>query len=161
MVELQRVKVKPYGKNWVRGIRDTWNMIICKLMIDKLEILCWCLLQLCWCFWLIRVIERCRVHGREGDWRHSEERGELRLLGLFLHVLIHFLSWCHNADLNVSPDLVLIFLDEMNCCFSHSVMASEIATILIPFPTYPTSPVSLTETPLSSSSCPQAIHQYS
>jgi hypothetical protein len=50
------------------------------------------------CFWLkvVRVIERYRMHDGEAD-RSLSEGGDLRLLCLLLHVLIHILVWYHDS----------------------------------------------------------------
>ena len=59
-----------------------------------------------------------------------------------------------NTDLNAPPELIFVFLDEINDRFVDIITASNRCA------TYPTLRLSLTETSLSISVYPQALHQH-
>jgi hypothetical protein len=89
MSKLQYSKLRPYGKIVLREPK-TWNMIMCKVTINKHVIICQCLLAWHQCSWLkvVTVIKWCR---------HTEERADLWLLYFLLHALIHPTMWCHDS----------------------------------------------------------------
>jgi len=74
----------------ITNLMETWYVHYCLVNTKGLfrDLLEWC-----WCAWLdVRVVRQCRVHGKGGDRRLSEERDDLR--SVFLpKVLTHFLVW--------------------------------------------------------------------
>jgi hypothetical protein len=104
VVKQQCINARPYGHNRVRRTKDTWNMVIYVLVINKDENSCvgihgmMSMLQLKWSRWLNSV--HCMTEGSSR--RCSEEKGDLWLICL-LHVCIHILVWyCDGLRLHLT-----------------------------------------------------------
>lgn len=98
MVKHRFPKLRPYEENWVGRTNDTWNMIVCILIINKLEHICF---DVHWNdvgvtglkLWVWSKAVECMKGGK--TWL-VEERGDLGLVCL-LRVPVHFLVWFYGS----------------------------------------------------------------
>lgn len=84
-MNLRHAKLRLYEKNGVWGLKDTWNMIICKLIINKYENIS---ISVYWNDinapgWKPPGWVSNAMHGRGEDRRLNEEKGDLQLLFFF------------------------------------------------------------------------------